>query len=216
MCRQEPRSIDAVLFDFGGVVTRANPFTALAEAGAGDDLTAEAVLDILIGPYDSDTNHPFHRMERGEITGVEWYDEVSKVLSGFDITLDASKLAGAFSSLGVHNVVIERIQSLKDDGYQTGLITNNVKEAATGWQGMVDLTMFDVVIDSCMVGMRKPNPAIYKLALDELGGVAPARAVFLDDAAGNVAGAEAVGMHAILVGPDPLPALAELDEILAS
>ena len=164
----------------------ANPFTALAEAGAGDDLTAEAVLDILIGPYDSDTNHPFHRMERGEITGVEWYDEVSKVLSGFDITLDASKLAGAFSSLGVHDVVIERIQSLKDDGYQTGLITNNVKEAATGWQGMVDLTMFDVVIDSCMVGMRKPNPAIYKLALDELGGVAPERAVFLDDAAGQI------------------------------
>ena len=49
-----------------------------------------------------------------------------------------------------------------------------------------------------------------------LGGIAPARAVFLDDAEGNVRGAREAGMHAILVGPDPMPALAELDRILAS
>ena len=63
--------------------------------------------------------------------------------------------------------------------------------------------------------MRKPDPAIYHLALAELGGVEPGRAVFLDDHEGNIAGARAVGLHAILVGPDPIPALAELDRVLS-
>jgi putative hydrolase of the HAD superfamily len=80
---------------------------------------------------------------------------------------------------------------------------------------MLDVdALFDVVIDSSAVGMRKPDPAIYRLALQELGGVVPERAVFLDDHEGNIAGARAVGLHAVLVGPDPRPALDELDRIL--
>jgi 2-haloacid dehalogenase len=63
--------------------------------------------------------------------------------------------------------------------------------------------------------MRKPNPAIYRLVLSSLGDVAPARAVFLDDSPSNVAAAIALGMHGILVEADPLPALAELDRVLA-
>ena len=81
---------------------------------------------------------------------------------------------------------------------------------------MLDVdVLFDVIVDSSAVGMRKPNPAIYLHALDELGGVPAERAVFLDDSPSNVAGAEAVGMHAVLVEADPIPALAELDRILA-
>ena len=63
--------------------------------------------------------------------------------------------------------------------------------------------------------MRKPDPAIFRLALERLGGIAPERAVFLDDAAGNIAGAAALGIHAILVEDDPEGALAELDAALA-
>ncbi len=65
--------------------------------------------------------------------------------------------------------------------------------------------------------MRKPNPAIFLHALELLGGVAPDRAVFLDDAAGNVVGAQAAGLHGILVdAADPSGALAELDDLLVS
>jgi putative hydrolase of the HAD superfamily len=72
-----------------------------------------------------------------------------------------------------------------------------------------------VIVDSCEVGMRKPNPAIYLHALDLLGGVAPERAVFLDDAPGNVAGARRAGLHAMLVdAAEPSGALAELDGLL--
>ena len=76
------------------------------------------------------------------------------------------------------------------------------------WRAMLPLDeLFDVVIDSSEVGMRKPDPRIFHLALESLGGVEPGRAVFLDDYPGNVVAAQSVGMHAILVETDHLPAL---------
>jgi putative hydrolase of the HAD superfamily len=69
------------------------------------------------------------------------------------------------------------------------------------------------VIDSSAVGMRKPNPAIFLHALDLLD-VAPERAVFLDDAEGNLAGARRAGLHTVLVEDPPAAALAELDALL--
>ena len=72
--------------------------------------------------------------------------------------------------------------------------------------------LFDVVVDSCMVGMRKPDPRIYQLVLDELDVVAE-QAVFCDDHPGNVAGAERVGMHALLV-TEPAASMAALEELL--
>lgn len=216
MSAEGSRPIDAVLFDFGGVITAFSPFTALGELGAEAGVPPEVVLEHLMGPYHEDTDHLFHRMERGEVTAAEWYVGTAPVLAELGVELDVAKLAGLFRSLGVHEVVVEKVAALKADGYKTAIVTNNVKEGSAEWRAMVDVeALFDVVIDSSAVGVRKPNPAIYRLALDELGGVEPARAVFLDDHEGNVAGARAVGLHAVLVGPDPQPALDELDRILA-
>lgn len=212
-----PRPIDAVLFDFGGVLTRFSPFTALGELGADAGVPPERVLEVLMGPYHEDTDHPFHQMERGEISAMDWFQQAVPALAAEGIELDPGRLVALFRSLGVHDVVVERVRALRSDGYLTGIITNNVKEAAADWRAMLDVdALFDVIVDSSAVGMRKPNPAIFHHALAELGGIEPARAVFLDDSDGNVAGARAVGMHAILVGPDPLPALAELDRILVT
>lgn len=209
--------IDAVLFDFGGVITAGSPFELLGSLGADAGVAPELVLDTLLGPYHEDTDHPFHQMERGEISAVVWFGHAAAALADLGIELVPDKLAAVFQALGIHDVVVERIRALKADGYRTGIITNNVKEAAEGWQAMLDCdALFDVIVDSSAVGMRKPNPAIFHHALDLLGGIRPERAVFLDDAEGNVRGARAIGMHAILVGPDPMPALAELDRILAS
>ena len=71
-----------------------------------------------------------------------------------------------------------------------------------------------MVIDSCLEGIRKPNPTIYQRALERLGIEDPARAVFLDDFAENVRTAESVGLHGIVVGPDPRPAIEALDALL--
>ena len=59
-----------------------------------------------------------------------------------------------------------------------------------------------------------PTRAIYLIALERLGVEIAERTVFLDDFDGNITAAEALGMHGILVGPDPRPALAELDALL--
>ena len=74
--------------------------------------------------------------------------------------------------------------------------------------------LFDLVVDSCEEGVRKPDPAIFRTALDRLGVADPARAIFLDDFEGNLVAARTLGMRVILVGPDPRPALDELAELL--
>jgi putative hydrolase of the HAD superfamily len=110
--------------------------------------------------------------------------------------------------------MVEVVRRLRSDGYRTALVTNNVREFGDTWRAMVPLAeLFDVVVDSCEVGMRKPNPAIYHHALAALGDVAPERAVFLDDAPGNVDGARRAGLAAILVD-DPDEAIEALWELL--
>jgi epoxide hydrolase-like predicted phosphatase len=200
-------AIEAVLFDFSGVVTT-SPWPALT-ASAGGDLT------FLTGPYHEDTDHPWHRLERGEITLREWLTAVQAAADEAGRTLDLAPLQGLLSDLLVHDDVVAHIAGLRADGYRTALVTNNVREGASAWRAMIPVEdLFDVVVDSSSVGMRKPNPAIFTHTLDLLGGVAPGRAVFLDDVEGNLAGARLAGLHTILVGDPPGPALVALDRLL--
>jgi putative hydrolase of the HAD superfamily len=114
----------------------------------------------------------------------------------------------------VHQQVVDRIRTLRDEGYRVGLITNNVREGSATWRALIPVDeLFEVVVDSSEVGMRKPNPAIYHHALALLGGVEPSAAVFLDDSPGNVEGARLAGLAGILVD-DPDVALLELDALL--
>ena len=73
---------------------------------------------------------------------------------------------------------------------------------------------YKATVDSSAVGLRKPDPAIFRLALERLGGVAPERAVFLDDLAGNVQAAANLGIHGVLVGEDDAAVIATLDGLL--
>ncbi len=210
------RLIKAVVFDFGGVLTAASPFELLGALGADAGVAPEVLLELLLGPYPEDTDHAFHRMERGEISAMDWFAEASQAVAEVGVQLDMGRMGDAFRALGVHDVVVERVRSLRADGYKTAILTNNIREASETWRTMLDVdALFDVIVDSSAVGMRKPNPAIYRHTLDLLGGIAPEQAVFLDDAPSNVEAARTIGMHAIVVGPDPMPALAELDRILS-
>lgn len=74
--------------------------------------------------------------------------------------------------------------------------------------------LFEVVVDSSAVGMRKPDPAIFVHTLSLLGDLPADRAVFLDDVDTNLAGARRAGLHTVLVGDPPGPALEELDNLL--
>lgn len=209
----ESEPVEAVLFDLTGVVT-GSPWAAIGSIGDADGIEPDAVLELMLGPYDQDTDHPMHRLERGEIELMAYVEDIQARAEAAGLVLDFERLRTLMSDLPVHDRMVERIRSLRADGYRTALVTNNVREAGDQWRTKVPLDeLFDVVVDSSAVGMRKPNPAIYHHALDLLGGVAPAASVFLDDHPGNVVGARNAGLHAILVD-DVDRALAELDDLL--
>jgi putative hydrolase of the HAD superfamily len=208
-------AIEALLFDFGGVIT-SSPFELMAKAGEEAGLDPAAVLDLLMGDYATDSDHPWHQLERGEIPVSEYGQYLVKAAQEAGMPIDFSALRGLFGKMAVHDNVVDAIRRLRKDGYRTALITNTIREAGEAWRALVPLAeLFEVVVDSSEVGMRKPNPAIYHHALELLGNVPPERAVMLDDAPGNVAAAIAAGLHGILVA-DPAVALTELDALLAS
>ena len=207
------RRFDAVLFDFGGVMV-SSPFDLAGRAGAKAGVDPAVVLELMMGDYTADTDHPWHRLERGEIGISEYAVGLMTRCQEAGVDLDFSAMKSFYGQLTVHQPMVDAVRRLKQDGYRTGLLTNNVKEAGGEWRTKLPLDeLFDAVVDSCEVGMRKPNPAIYHLALDRLGRVEPERAIFLDDAPGNVAGAEQAGLTAILVG-DPVEAVTQLDGLL--
>ena len=201
-----PGAISTVLFDFAGVLT-SSPWGAMAAAGGGN-------IELLIGAYEEDTDHPWHRVERGELAIADWVVEVAALGTAAGVEIDFAPLQALLGEMTVHTLVVDRVRDLRQRGYLLGLVTNNVREGSATWRAMVPVDeLFDVVVDSSEVGMRKPNPAIFHHALELLGGVDPSAAVFLDDSPGNVAGARRAGLHAIQVD-DPEAALVELDELL--
>jgi putative hydrolase of the HAD superfamily len=210
-------SIRAVIFDFGGVFID-SPFDALVAAAEQRDLDPQRLLDVVFGPYDQDTDHPWHRLERGEISVVEARDEIvaASVASG-GVEIDPFVLLAELSGSEIRHEVVDYCRELRDAGLRTGLLTNNAKEFETFWRPLLPLDeLFDDVVDSSAVGLRKPDARIYRLALDRLGVDAP-EAVFIDDALGNVDGARAVGMQAVHIGPsrsDVATALGELRAIV--
>ena len=204
---------DAVLFDFSGVMV-GSAFEALARLGVDGD--RERTLELLLGPYHEDTDHPWHRVERGEMAIDGWVAEVSATAASEGIEIYWSVMGDLLGELEPYPQMEAEARRLRTEGYRVGLVTNNVREGSAVWRALLPVDeLFEVVVDSCEVGLRKPDPRIFRLALDRLGGVEPGRCVFLDDAPGIVAGAEAAGLHAILVG-DPDAAIDELRDLLSS
>ena len=212
---EPPGRIRAVLFDFTGVITT-SPFGRIGSIGHETGVASEAVLELMLGDYSVDSDHPWHRLERGEISVIDYAVDVQSRADQIGLDLDLDSLRNLMGDLDVWPVTVATIRDVRAAGYATALVTNNVKEAGEQWRDKVPLDeLFDVVVDSSHVGLRKPNPAIYQLTLDRLGGVAPEHAVFLDDHPGNIAGAHRAGLHALLVDDaDPAPALAALTELL--
>jgi putative hydrolase of the HAD superfamily len=206
--------VRAVIFDYGGVITEPihGLFERLAE-GSGASLAEVAML--LIGSYAENLDHPWHRLERGEIP----FDEVCRWASeegarrGWQ--LDLGSMPALMNELTIRPQALDYVRSLRARGYSTGMITNNVFEFGDTWKGMLPLDeLFDVVVNSCDVGLRKPDPRIYRLALERLGGLEPGEAAFLDDFPENVRGAEQVGLRAIHV-TDWQAAIDRLEKMLS-
>jgi putative hydrolase of the HAD superfamily len=93
----------------------------------------------------------------------------------------------------------ETIEELRRRGLRTGLITVCSEDVPQLWPETAFHGLFDAEVFSCSVGLRKPDPRIYRLALDELG-VEPGEAIFVGDGANDeLGGAERVGMTAVML-----------------
>jgi putative hydrolase of the HAD superfamily len=212
-------SVEAVLWDVGGVFLP-SPFSHIRSLGAEVGMDGDDLLELVFGPYHEDTDHPWHRLERGQMTFDACNAELIALAaeSGHEVDPMAvlMRMGGDGASI-VRDDVVAAAVTAKAGGRRSAIITNNIAEFAQGWRDLfADLdAMADVIIDSSAVGLRKPDPAIFHLALEQLGGIDPERSVFLDDAPGNIAAAQAIGIQTILVEDDYAPAISELELLLA-
>ena len=205
----------AVLFDFGGVFTD-SPFHAFSAYAAKIGATREQVTEIVFGGYGIDGNHPWHQVERGEIPLETARENILALgqVQGLNVDIWEVFTAMAANGGGLRLELVEYVRKIRASGLATGIITNNVVEFRDGWRSMLPVDeLFDFVVDSSEVGMRKPNPAIFLKAL-EIGGLNPSEVIFLDDFEGNVIAASALNIRSILVDGDGAKTVADLDAIL--
>jgi putative hydrolase of the HAD superfamily len=205
-------SIRAVLFDFGGVITT-SPFDAFRRFEIERGLPAGFLQSINRSRPD---HNAWARFERGELS-AEAFDDIFASESrdaGHEVRgLDVVALVYG----KVRPRMIEAVKRCQSK-FITACLTNNFQDnpvsrepaAAREWQSA--LALFDQVIESSRVGVRKPETAFFELACDKLS-IRPDEAVFLDDLGANLKPARAMGMHTIKVS-DPDTALAELATIL--
>lgn len=204
--------IVAGIFDFSGVMTT-SPLDGVHEYEESLGLERGRLLSLIIGDSESDGDDPWHRLERGEIPGAEfWRDLKERAASELGVDVDFNDMARTFlRGYRTRPRMIELVRSLRGR-IKTGLLTNNVKEFGGFWRSMVPVEeIFDEIIDSSEVGLRKPDPRVYELALDRLG-AKPQEAFFVDDFEANVAAAEDLGITGI-VFTDEGAAIARIEEL---
>jgi putative hydrolase of the HAD superfamily len=159
--------------------------------------------------------HPLHELERGRMTEHDFLSSLSAQLTA-DLGRDVEMLSFAdryFAHLGPNEAMIAFLRELRDRGYRLAMLTNNVREWEARWRAMLPVDeLFEVVIDSAFVGLRKPDPAIYRLTCDRLG-VAPDECLFVDDVEVNCSAAADLGMAAVLFRSSD-QAIAEMREAL--
>jgi len=192
--------IRAVISDFGGVLTTPllNSFSAFQdETGISGETLGRAMQRIA----ERDGAHPLYELEKGNLTEPAFLAQVSEALEpelGHRPEMQRFKEI-YFRALEPNEPMIEQMRALSERGYRMALLTNNVREWEPYWRSMLPVDdIFEVVVDSGFVGMRKPEPEIYELTLERLGdGIAASDCLFVDDVEVNVETARTLGMTTV-------------------
>lgn len=207
--------IDAVFYDFGGVFTAA-PFPEMERFGEEIGAAPGQIASLMFGPYSEDTDHPWHQLERGEIPFTQAREAIMQqaLAEGFEFD-PLQVLMRVGTDRQSCQLLIQQVRDLRAQGTPTALITNNIIEFREAWRALLPVEeLFVDVIDSSEVGLRKPNPEIFQLALKRLGNIAPERSLFLDDYPGNIDAARSIGMQGLLVGEDERQTVQAVNEIM--
>jgi putative hydrolase of the HAD superfamily len=196
------------MFDFGGVIS-SSPFEAFAHLEAERGLPTDFIRTV--NATNRDTN-AWARLERGEVDvetfGPLWSAEARALGHELDGRLVLERLGGE-----IRPQMVAAVRACAA-AYKTACLTNNFTraEAALSVEVAAVYALFDAVLESRVLGVRKPDPRFYELACEALE-VNPDECVFLDDLGVNLKPARALGMHTIKVS-DPDDALADLEALL--
>jgi putative hydrolase of the HAD superfamily len=187
-----------VISDFGGVLT--NPLSeGFAAMQRSSGISLESLGRAMARVAAEDDAHPLFELETGRLSEREFLQRLGSVLTedlGRPVELHGFGEA-YFAELRPNDPMIARMRSLRARGYRMALLTNNVREWQPLWRTMLPVDeIFEVLVDSGFVGMRKPDTEIYELTLERLG--LPASAcLFVDDTDVNCDTARALGMTAV-------------------
>jgi putative hydrolase of the HAD superfamily len=192
----------ALLVDFGGVLTT-DIWSSFAAFCAQRGLDAEAAKQLF--RENPDAIAALRGLETGEVEAPEFERRFAELLG----TEPEGLIEGLFAGLQPAEPMVEAVRRAREAGVPTGLISNSwvMDHYTDEIRGL-----FDAVVISAEVGLHKPQSEIYRLAAERLG-VAPEDCLFVDDLRENCAGAEAVGMTAVL-HRDADQTIARMEELL--
>lgn len=208
-------SVEAIVSDFGGVLTTPlmHAFAAIQEAKG---IPLEALGSAMARAAERDGGvQPLFELEKGTITEDQFVAKLSAALE--EVLGRAVDLHGFgeafFEALHPNEELFAFMRALHGRGYRMAILTNNVREWEPLWRAMLPIDeIFELVVDSAFVGLRKPDPAIYELLLSRLG-VAAEATVFLDDLEVNCDAARELGMRAVHFRSTD-QAIAEIESVL--
>lgn len=201
--------VKAVLFDFGGVLST-SPFEAFARYEREHGLPERFLRGLNAANHH---DNAWAHLERGDVTLDEFcrrYEAEARA-AGHEV---AGRDVLALLRGDLRPEMLTAVRRCSEH-LLTGLLTNNFvgMSAADGFSELRQvLDLFDAIVESSQVGVRKPEPRFYDLACEALG-IEPAEAVFLDDLGVNLKPARQLGMRTIKV-VDPATALAELEAVV--
>jgi putative hydrolase of the HAD superfamily len=196
----------ALIVDFGGVLTT-SIWPAFAQFCEAASLPPDSVLELFRS--DPEALSLLRRLETGELEPEEFEPQFGALLGVSDTEGLIERL---FAGLRPDEAMIAAVRKARAAGVRTGLISNSWGLGIYERGAPTDL--FDVSVISGEVGLHKPQPEIFTLACDRLG-VEPSEAVFVDDLRENCAGAESVGMTAVL-HRDADETVQQLEELLGT
>ncbi len=205
----------AVICDFGGVLTSPliGGFVAVQEQSG---VSVEELSAAMARVTAATGRHPLFDLEMGLTAESEFLRTLEDELEG-DVTLNGFRDV-FFSALHPNEALIDYMGELRGRGLRMAILTNNVREWEALWRAklpQLDRT-FEVVVDSAWVGMRKPDPEIYRLTVERLGdGLRAEECVFVDDTEANCEAARSLGMHAVRFAETD-QAVAEVEAALAT
>ncbi|XP_032166654.1 acyl-CoA dehydrogenase family member 10 isoform X1 [Mustela erminea] len=202
----------AVIFDMSGVLIP-SPGRVAAEWELQNDIPPGTIRKAWISGGE---NGPWMKLMRGEITTEDFLQEFGRLCSEI---VKTSVPVGSFFSLLTSDqvakqfpVMTEAITQIRAKGLRTAVLSNNFYLPNGKSFLPLDRKQFDVVVESCLEGICKPDPRIYKLCLERLG-LQPSESIFLDDLGPNLKAAASLGIRTIQVN-DPETAIKELETLL--